>query len=236
MGRFAAGRDDRRRPPMADVPRWHARGDWFDVCKCSIPCPCTFAQPPTDDTCEGILAWHIDDGRYGEVDLSGLSVVALVILRRQHLGWREGADGVLHRRSRQRRAAAGDPGDLGWAGGGLDGHGFAGLIEKVHGMATGAHRLRGRRRLVELARRNPRHRAGRGAGAHRAEHAHRASTCRCTTHRAPRWARGRLPPGASRPPTGRTASASNGTAAASRASISRSTGADPTPPEASSHR
>ncbi|MGE5116577.1 MAG: DUF1326 domain-containing protein [Betaproteobacteria bacterium] len=62
---------------MADVPQWHAKGDWFDVCKCSIPCPCTFAQPPTDNTCEGILAWHIGDGRYGSVDLSGLSVVAL---------------------------------------------------------------------------------------------------------------------------------------------------------------
>jgi len=62
---------------MADVPQWHAKGDWFDVCRCSIPCPCTFAQPPTDNTCEGILAWHIDEGRYGAVDLSGLSIVAL---------------------------------------------------------------------------------------------------------------------------------------------------------------
>ena len=21
--------------------RWHLTGDWFDVCKCAIPCPCT---------------------------------------------------------------------------------------------------------------------------------------------------------------------------------------------------
>lgn len=62
---------------MADVPQWHAKGDWFDVCRCNVPCPCTFAQPPTDNRCEGILAWHIDDGRYGAADLSGLSVVAL---------------------------------------------------------------------------------------------------------------------------------------------------------------
>ena len=62
---------------MASVPRWHAKGDWFDVCKCSVPCPCTFAQPPTDNTCEGILAWRIGTGRFGETDLSGLSVVAL---------------------------------------------------------------------------------------------------------------------------------------------------------------
>ncbi len=62
---------------MADVPEWHAKGDWFDVCKCAVPCPCTFAQPPTEGDCEGILAWHIDEGNYGDVDLAGLSVVAL---------------------------------------------------------------------------------------------------------------------------------------------------------------
>lgn len=62
---------------MAAVPEWHAKGEWFDVCKCSIPCPCTFAQAPSEGDCEGILAWHIDEGNYGDVDLSGLSIVAL---------------------------------------------------------------------------------------------------------------------------------------------------------------
>lgn len=62
---------------MADIPKWHLKGDWFDVCRCSIPCPCTFAQPPTDELCEGILAWHITEGNYGDVDLSDRSIVAL---------------------------------------------------------------------------------------------------------------------------------------------------------------
>lgn len=62
---------------MANVPRWHANGDWFDVCKCSIPCPCEFAQAPTTGDCEGILAWHVRDGAYGDVDIGGLNVVAL---------------------------------------------------------------------------------------------------------------------------------------------------------------
>ena len=44
---------------MAEIPRWHLTGDWFDVCKCDIPCPCEFAQPPTSDECDGILAWRI---------------------------------------------------------------------------------------------------------------------------------------------------------------------------------
>ena len=32
---------------METIPQWRLRGDWFDVCKCDIPCPCEFAQPPT---------------------------------------------------------------------------------------------------------------------------------------------------------------------------------------------
>ena len=62
---------------MPDVAPWRLAGDWFDVCKCAIPCPCTFAQAPTHGDCEGILAWHIREGRYGDVSLDGLNVVAL---------------------------------------------------------------------------------------------------------------------------------------------------------------
>jgi hypothetical protein len=61
---------------MPDVPSWRVSGDWFDACKCRIPCPCTFAQPPTEGDCEGILAYHIREGSYGDVELDGLNVVA----------------------------------------------------------------------------------------------------------------------------------------------------------------
>ena len=61
----------------SDVPQWHVVGDWFDVCRCDIPCPCEFAQAPTDNWCEGVLAWHIREGHYGDVRLDGLSVIAI---------------------------------------------------------------------------------------------------------------------------------------------------------------
>src|SRR5205823_5947711 len=66
-----------KRGDMADIPEWRVSGDWFDVCKCSIPCPCTFAQAPSDGDCEGILAWHIRAGHFGDVGLDGLSLVGL---------------------------------------------------------------------------------------------------------------------------------------------------------------
>ena len=62
---------------MADVPQWRLAGDWFDVCRCRVPCPCTFAQAPDEDECEGILAWHINEGSYGDVSLDDLTVVAV---------------------------------------------------------------------------------------------------------------------------------------------------------------
>ena len=62
---------------MAGATRWHVKGDWFDVCRCNVPCPCTFAQSPTYDECNGILAWHITEGHYGDVKLDGLNVVGV---------------------------------------------------------------------------------------------------------------------------------------------------------------
>ncbi len=62
---------------MNDVPSWRVAGDWFDACKCAIPCPCTFAQPPTDGTCDGLLVWHIREGNFGDVQLDGLSFASV---------------------------------------------------------------------------------------------------------------------------------------------------------------
>jgi len=59
------------------IPNWRVTGDWFDVCKCSIPCPCEFAQAPTYGDCDGILAYNIQKGSYGDIPLDGLNVLAL---------------------------------------------------------------------------------------------------------------------------------------------------------------
>jgi hypothetical protein len=62
---------------MAEIPGWRVEGDWFDVCKCNIPCPCYFAQPPSYGDCDGVLAWHVRKGKYGKVSLDDLNVLAL---------------------------------------------------------------------------------------------------------------------------------------------------------------
>lgn len=62
---------------MATVPPWHVAGDWFDVCKCTVPCPCTFAQSPSSGDRDGILAYHIRKGHYGEIPLDGLNLIGV---------------------------------------------------------------------------------------------------------------------------------------------------------------
>jgi hypothetical protein len=63
---------------IVNAPKWTASGDWFDVCKCNVPCPCEFAQAPTYDDCDGVMAYNIKKGSYGETSLDGLNVLALV--------------------------------------------------------------------------------------------------------------------------------------------------------------
>lgn len=62
---------------MTDVPRWRISGDLLDMCKCNTPCPCAFAQTPTYGDCEGVLAFHINEGQFGDTSLNGLNVLAL---------------------------------------------------------------------------------------------------------------------------------------------------------------
>lgn len=65
---------------FVDIPQWAVRGDWFDVCSCTVPCPCTFAQAPTGNACEVLFAYRISEGHFGPVRLDGLRVVMLASL------------------------------------------------------------------------------------------------------------------------------------------------------------
>ena len=57
---------------------WKIAGSYFEACNCDTACPCIFLRPPTTGNCTLLVAWHIDQGRYGQVDLGGLNVVLAV--------------------------------------------------------------------------------------------------------------------------------------------------------------
>ena len=58
--------------------QWTLRGDYVEACNCDIVCQCLSMEPPDDNRCTFSVAWHITDGQYGDVDLSGLHAALLV--------------------------------------------------------------------------------------------------------------------------------------------------------------
>ena len=93
---------------MNTVPQWRLAGDWFDICSCDIPCPCEFAQAPTDNHCQGVLAWHVREGQFGDVRLDGFNLVALGEFEGNlWAGEAKATDGHVHRREGERAAARG---------------------------------------------------------------------------------------------------------------------------------
>ena len=57
---------------------WKIAGSYFEACNCEVACPCVFLSPPTTGTCTLLVAWHIDQGRFEEIDLDGLNTVLAV--------------------------------------------------------------------------------------------------------------------------------------------------------------
>lgn len=56
---------------------WSISGDYLEACNCDVACQCIWMEPPDDGVCTVSIAWHIRDGSYGDVDLSGLSAAWL---------------------------------------------------------------------------------------------------------------------------------------------------------------
>lgn len=54
--------------------KWKLTGTYFEACSCDIACPCTFLSAPTTGECNAFAGWHIDDGSFADVNLSGLNV------------------------------------------------------------------------------------------------------------------------------------------------------------------
>ena len=54
--------------------KWSIEADFLQGCNCDYGCPCEFEAPPTMGFCEGLGAWKITKGRYGNVSLNGLGL------------------------------------------------------------------------------------------------------------------------------------------------------------------
>jgi len=57
---------------MVSESQWNLRGNLIGACSCDWGCPCNFDARPTNGWCQGTYAWHIEEGRFGNVVLDGL--------------------------------------------------------------------------------------------------------------------------------------------------------------------
>jgi len=54
---------------------WKVAGSYFEACNCESACPCVFTSPPTAGDCTVLIAFHIDQGRFGDVARNGFNAV-----------------------------------------------------------------------------------------------------------------------------------------------------------------
>jgi hypothetical protein len=54
--------------------KWFFEADYLQACNCDYGCPCEFSAPPTPGFCEGMGAWNISRGKFGDCSLDGLGV------------------------------------------------------------------------------------------------------------------------------------------------------------------
>jgi hypothetical protein len=57
---------------------WKLDGTYFETCNCDLACPCVFLSAPTTGECTVLIAWHINQGSFGDVTLDGLNVALAV--------------------------------------------------------------------------------------------------------------------------------------------------------------
>ncbi|MBI3853913.1 MAG: DUF1326 domain-containing protein [Verrucomicrobia bacterium] len=54
--------------------KWSFEADYLQACSCDYGCPCEFEAPPARGFCQGLGAWKINRGNYGDVLLNGLAL------------------------------------------------------------------------------------------------------------------------------------------------------------------
>jgi hypothetical protein len=141
---------------MADEPRWEISGDYFENCSCDVVCPCLVSKAapmssrPTRGACEVPSVFHIEHGRFGDVQLDGLNV-ALVLRTPGPMGdgnWTVAA--YIDERADDRQAEALGAIFTGAAGGPMAA--FSSLIGTTLGVkrAPIEYRVEGKRRSAEI--------------------------------------------------------------------------------------
>src|SRR3990172_1133185 len=81
LGRsLARPRDVMHKEALVANTAWQIRGQYLETCNCAYLCPCILthsAARPTQGNCTVAMVFHVEQGRYGDVALDGLSFAVL---------------------------------------------------------------------------------------------------------------------------------------------------------------
>jgi hypothetical protein len=129
---------------------WKISGSYFETCNCDLACPCIFLSPPTSGDCTVLLAWHIDQGRFGQINLDGLNAVLAAYSPGHMMEGKWKVALYVDERADQGQRDALTQIFSGQAGGHLAG--LAPLIGEVLGVKTASieYRSEGKRRSLRL--------------------------------------------------------------------------------------
>lgn len=56
---------------------YQLEGRLLEVCTCNVLCPCWVGEDPDNGTCDGVLAWRVDEGTVDGTNVSGRTLVIL---------------------------------------------------------------------------------------------------------------------------------------------------------------
>ena len=63
---------------MVEQTKYRVKADFIEVCNCDPGCNCNFGGFPDHGKCEGIAAMQINEGKFGDVDLTGMKAIVAV--------------------------------------------------------------------------------------------------------------------------------------------------------------
>jgi hypothetical protein len=61
--------------PAGTALAYDLKGTLLEACSCGVLCPCWIGEDPDGGSCDGLIAYHFDEGTIRGVDVSGLSIV-----------------------------------------------------------------------------------------------------------------------------------------------------------------
>ncbi len=69
---------------------YRLEGTMLEICSCCVPCPCFIGEDPNGGECGGVIAFHLERGTAGGVDVSGLTIANVAHIPGNALagGWR----------------------------------------------------------------------------------------------------------------------------------------------------